>query len=89
MVIEQHLVSLLYIGWSCVVPQFCHLWELCCSLVLPFLGVRSGNTFGGGDMLNASSSVSYVIPLLPSLIFFLGFPFLFLMVFTLSGCCRL
>ena len=60
--------------------------ELCCSLVLPFDGVRLGNTFGGGGMLNASSPVSYAIPLLPYFLFFSGFPFLFLVVFVLNGC---
>ena len=44
--------------------------ELCCSLVLPFDGVGSGNTFERGSMLNASSPVSYAIPLLPSFLFF-------------------
>ena len=53
-----------------LVSLFCHLLELCCSLVLPFDGVGSGNMFGGGDMLNASSPVSYAIPLLPSFLFF-------------------
>ena len=63
MVIGRRLVSL-----------FFHLLELCCSLVFPFDGVGLGNTFGGGDMLNASSPVSYAIPLLPSFLF-LWLPF--------------
>ena len=55
-----------------LVSLFFHLLELCCSLVLPFDGVGSGNTFGGGDVFrgNASSPASYVIPLLPSFLFF-------------------
>ena len=46
--------------------------RVCCSLVLPFDGVGSGNTFGGDDVFrgNASSPASYVIPLLPSFLFF-------------------
>ena len=75
MVIGRRLVSL-----------FCHLLELCCSRVLPFDGVGSGNTFGGGGVFrgNVSSPASYVILLFPSFLFS-GFPFLFLVVFALSG----
>ena len=66
-------------------------------VVLPFVGVGSRNTFGGGGVLNASSPVSYVIPLLPSFLyfflsiffffffFFFCFPFLLLVVFALNG----
>ena len=47
--------------------------ELGCSLVPSFDGVGSGNTFEGGGVFrgNASSPASYVIPLLPSFLFFL------------------
>ena len=76
------------ICWSCVVPLSSKLLELCCSLVLPFDGVGLRNTFGGGDMLNVLSLVSYVIPL-PPLFSFSSSTFLFLVVFALSGCCRL
>ena len=70
-----------------MVSLFCHLLELCCFLVLPFDGVGSGNTFGGGGVFrgNASSPASYVVHLFPSFLFS-DFPFLFLVVFALSGC---
>ena len=57
--------------------------ESFCSLVLPFDGVGSGNTFGGGDMLNASSPVPYAIPLLPYFLFF-RLPFFLSCVFCLE-----
>ena len=52
-------VVLLFVG----VVLFCHLLELCYSLVQPIDGVGSGNTFGGGGLLNSSSPVPYAIPL--------------------------
>ena len=55
-----------------VVLPFVGVVLFCCSLVLPFDGVGLGNTFGGGSVFrgNASSPVSYVIPLLPFFLFF-------------------
>ena len=54
-------------------------------VVLPFVGVvfhgvRSGNTFGGGDVFrgNASSPASYAIPLFLFFSFFLSSLFSFL-----------
>ena len=47
------------ICWNCVAPQSNHLMEL-----------GQGTRLEGDDVLNASSPVSYAIPLLPSFLFF-------------------
>ena len=69
------MVSLLY-----------HFLEFCCSIVLPFDGVGSGNTFGGGGVFrgNALSLACYVMPILASFLFF-RLPFSLSGVFSLSG----
>ena len=54
MIAGRHLVSTFCHLWELCFSLVPPLWELCCSIVLPIDGIGLGNVFGGGGVLKGN-----------------------------------